>query len=68
MFTDQSFIENKAVIDGETVKVYWTYQRIHPLGDAAFDTNCLTQLRILKIITVGLKMDSGNAIHNCYMM
>ena len=24
--------------------------------------------RVLKIITVGLKMDSGNAINNCYML
>ena len=31
------------------------YQKIHPLGDAAFGANCLTPLRILKIITVGLK-------------
>ena len=30
-------------------------QKIHPLQDAAFGTDCLTPLRILKIITVGLK-------------
>ena len=43
------------------------YQKIHPLEDAAFDANCLTPVRILKIITVGLKMDFVNAIKNCYM-
>ena len=31
------------------------YQKIHPLRDAAFDTDCLSPVRILKIITVGLK-------------
>ena len=31
------------------------YQRIHQLRDAAVGTDCLTSLRILKIITVGLK-------------
>ena len=31
------------------------YQKIHPLRDAAFGADCLTPLRILKIITVGLK-------------
>ena len=30
-------------------------QKIHPLRDAAFGADCLTRLRILKIITVGLK-------------
>ena len=44
------------------------YQKIHPLRDAAFGADCLASLRILKIITVGLKMDSGNAIKNCYML
>ena len=38
------------------------YQKIHPLRDAAFGADCLTPFRILKIVTVGLKMDSGNAI------
>ena len=31
------------------------YQKIHPLRDAAFGADCLTPLRILKIVTVGLK-------------
>ena len=31
------------------------YQKIHPLRNAAFDADCLTPLKILKIITVGLK-------------
>ena len=44
------------------------YQKIHPLRDAASDADCLTPLRILKIVTVGLKMDSSNAIKNCYML
>ena len=44
------------------------YQNIHPLRDAAFGADCLTPLRILKLITVGLKMDSGNAIKNSYML
>ena len=40
------------------------YQKIHPLRDAAFGADCLTSFKTLKIITVGLKMDSGNAIKN----
>ena len=44
------------------------YQKIHPLLDTAFDADCLTSFKVLKIITVGLKMDSGNAIKNCYML
>ena len=44
------------------------YQKIHPLQDAAFGADCLTPFRILKIIIVGLKMDSGNAFKNCYML
>ena len=44
------------------------YQKIHPLRDAVFGADCLTVLRILKIITVGLKMDSGNAIMDSYML
>ena len=31
------------------------YQKLHPLRDAAFGADCLTPLRSLKIITVGLK-------------
>ena len=39
------------------------------LRDAAFGADCLTPSRILKIIIVGLKMDSSssNAVKNCYM-
>ena len=44
------------------------YQKVHPLRDAAFGADCLTPFRILKIIIVGLKMDSSNAIKNCYML
>ena len=44
------------------------YQKIHPLRDATFGADCSTPVRILKIIIVGLKMDSGNAIMNCYML
>ena len=43
-------------------------QKIHPLRDPAFGADCLHPFRILKIIIVGLKMDSGNAIKNCYML
>ena len=31
------------------------YQKIHSLRDAAFGADCLNPLRILKLITVGLK-------------
>ena len=44
------------------------YQKIHPLRDATFGADCSIPLRILKIITVGLKMDSGNAIKDSYML
>ena len=30
-------------------------QKIHRLGDAAFDADCLTPLRVLKITTVSVK-------------
>ena len=43
-------------------------QKIHPLRDAAFGADFLTPFRILKIIIVDQKMDSGNAITNCYML
>ena len=43
------------------------YQKIRPLRDAAFGADCLTPLRILKIITVRLKMDYGNDMKNCCM-
>ena len=44
------------------------YQKIHQLRDAAFGVDCLTPFRILKIITIGLNMDSGNAIKDCYLL
>ena len=44
------------------------YQKIHLFRDAAFDADCLTPFRILKIIIVGQKMDSGNAIKNGYVL
>ena len=44
------------------------YQKLYPLRDAAFVVDCLTPLRILKIITVGLEMDSGNAIKDSYVL
>ena len=31
------------------------YRKIHPLRDTAFGADCLIPLRILKIITIGLK-------------
>ena len=62
MFTNQSFTENKATINGKMVKIYrwiskprFTISKIHPLRDAAFHADCLTPLRILKIIIVALK-------------
>ena len=45
-----------------------TYQKIHPLRDAAFDADCLALLRILKIITVSPKMDSGNSVKNRFIL
>ena len=44
------------------------YPKIHPLRDAAFGADGSTSFTILKILTVGLKMDSGNAIKNCYIL
>ena len=44
------------------------YQKMHPLQDASFGADCLAPFKILEIIIVGLKMDSGNAIKNCYML
>ena len=44
------------------------YQKIHPLRGAAFGADCSTPVRILKIIMVGPKMDSGNAMKNCKML
>ena len=44
------------------------YHKIYLLRDAAFGADCLTPLRIVKIITVGLKMDSGDAIKDSYML
>ena len=75
MFINQSFTKTKALINGKTVQIYgwisqprFTISKIHPLRDAAFGADCLTPFRILKIMRVGLKMDSRNAIRNCYMM
>ena len=75
MFINQSITKNKSVIDGKTVQIYgwisqptFTITKIHSLRDAAFGADCLTPLKTLKMITVGLKMDSGNAIKNCYML
>ena len=62
MFINQSFTKNKAVINGKTVQICewisqprFTVSKIHPLRDVAFGADCSTPLRILKIITVGLK-------------
>ena len=75
MFTNQSNTESKSVINGETAQIYcsicqprFNMSKIYPLRDAAFGADCLTSFRTLKIIIVGLKMDSGNAIKNCYML
>ena len=51
------------LINEETVQMYlWISQprfdiskKMNPLGGAAFDADCLTPVRILKIITAGLK-------------
>ena len=62
IFINQSFTKNKAVINGKKVQIYgcisqprFTISKIHMLRDAAFGADCLTPLRILKIIAVGLK-------------
>ena len=75
MFIKQSFTKNKAVINGTRYKYMvgylsrdLLYQKIHPFRDAAFGADCLTSPKILKITIVGLKMDYGNAIKNCYML
>ena len=59
VFTNQSFTENRAVINGKWYKYIdehlsrdLLHQKLHPLRDAAFDADCLTPLRILKIITI----------------
>ena len=44
------------------------HHKVHPLRDAAFGADCLTLFRILKNLIVGLKMDSGDAIKNCYRL
>ena len=44
------------------------YQKVHPLRDPTFGADCLTPFRTLKIIIVVSKMDSCNAIKNCYML
>ena len=60
------------MISGKKVQIYgwisqprFTISKIHPLRDEALSANCITPLRILKTITIGLKMVSGNAIKNC---
>ena len=75
MFTNQSFTENKTVINGETIQICCSISqqrinilKIHPLRDVAFGEDCLTPFRISKIIIVGLKMDSSNPIKNCYVL
>ena len=62
MFINQSFTKNKAVINGKWYKYVsgylsrdLLYQKFHPLRDAAFGAGCSTPLRILNIVTVGLK-------------
>ena len=74
-FTNQSFPKNKAVINGETVQIYrWISAPRFDISKNPFVRrcsnfkDCLTPLRILKCIGVGLKMDSGNAIKNFYML
>ena len=44
------------------------HQQSYLSQDAAFGADCFTPFRILKNIIVSLKMDSGNAIENCYML
>ena len=73
-FINQSF-SKKAVINGKMAQIYgwisqprFTMSKIHLLRDTTFGEDCLSALRILKIITVGLKMDSCNAIKNSYML
>ena len=57
------------MINGESLQICcsisqprFNVSKLHPLRDAAFGADCLTPFRILKIIIVGLKMDSSNAI------
>ena len=57
MFTNRSFTEIKAVINGEMVQFIdeclgqdLPYKKVHSLWDATFGANCLIPLRILKII------------------
>ena len=54
--------ENKAVINGEMVQVYssifqsrFNMSIIYSLRDTVSDADCSSPLRILKIVTVGLK-------------
>ena len=64
------------MINGKTVQIYgsilsqprFTISKIHPLRDAAFGADCLTPLKILKIVMVGLKNASGNAVKNSYLL
>ena len=77
MFNKQSFTKDKVTCDKwingtiilmDISQPRFTTAKIHSLRDAAFGVDCLTPLRTLKIVTVGLKMDSRNAIKNCYML
>ena len=53
---------------GTNMLFHLTYWKIYPLRDAAFDADCFTLPRILKIVIVGLEIDSGTAVKNCYML
>ena len=73
MFTNRSFTENKAVINGEMVRMCCSIS--HPRFNISknpsvtrFGADCLTPSRILKIKIVGLQMDSGYAIMNCNLL
>ena len=44
------------------------HQKIHQLRDAAFGADCLTPVRILKMITFTLKMESSNTVKEFYML
>ena len=72
VFINQSFTKNKAVISGKTVQIYgwisqprFTISKNPSFTRCSIGAECLTPLSILKIITVGLKNGSGNAIKNC---
>ena len=76
MFTDQSFTENKAVINGETVQIYCSIsQPRFNISIIPSVTRCSIWCRLLNSFqnfenpnSSFKKMDSGNAIKNCYML